>query len=153
MKFLVKTLLWLVLLVAVIAGIGREYVLKFWGGRDALLKQVIVSKLHDFLPDATIEFDEPRYDFGHEISITGFSLRPAGQEIPIVKLPESVVHLDRDPTYRLATNERLGAGPLPRDDLDAIEGEQLEQVTADESCGARNQDGKGHQRLPYCASM
>ena len=96
MKFLVKTLLWLVLLVAVIAGIGREYVLKFWGGRDALLKQVIVSKLHDVLPDATIEFDEPRYDFGHEISITGFSLRPAGQEIPIVKLPESVVHLDRD---------------------------------------------------------
>ncbi len=96
MKFLVKTLLWMVLLVAVMAGIGREYVLKFWGGRDALIKQAVVNRLHELLPDATIEFDQLNYDFGHEISVTGFSLKPAGEERPIVRLPESIVHINRD---------------------------------------------------------
>lgn len=96
MKFLVKTLLWMVLLVAVMAGIGREYVLKFWGGRDALLKQEVVRKLHELLPETTIELDELNYDFGHELSLTGFSLRPVGQNQPIVRLPESIIHLNRD---------------------------------------------------------
>ena len=58
MKFLVKTLLWMVLLVAVVAGIGREYVLKFWGGRDAIIKKEVVKRLHELLPDTTIEFDQ-----------------------------------------------------------------------------------------------
>ena len=96
MKFLVKTLLWMVLLVAVVAGIGREYVLKFWGGRDAIIKQEVVKRLHELLPDTTIEFDQLDYDFGHEISVTDFSLRPAGQNQPIVRLPESIIHLNRD---------------------------------------------------------
>ncbi len=96
MKFLVKTLLWMVLLVAVMAGIGREYVLKFWGGRDALIKQAVAKRLHELLPDATIEFDDLNYDFGHEISVTGFSLKPVGEDVPIVRLPESIVHLNRD---------------------------------------------------------
>jgi hypothetical protein len=96
MKFLVKTLLWMVLLVAVVAGIGREYVLKFWGGRDALIKQAVVKRLHELLPNATVEFDELNYDFGHEIMVTDFSLKPAGEERAIVRLPESIVHLNRD---------------------------------------------------------
>ena len=96
MKFLVKTLMWMVLLVAVMAGIGREYVLKFWGGRDARIKQEVVKRLHELLPGATIEFDQLNYDFGHEISVTGFLLKPVGEDRPIVRLPESIVHLNRD---------------------------------------------------------
>ena len=65
----------------------------------------------------------------------------------------AVVHLDGHPAHALATNQRLGAGPQPRDDLDAVVGEQFEQVAADKSGRARNQDGRGHQRLPYWASM
>ncbi|HLQ46787.1 MAG TPA: hypothetical protein VK137_18730, partial [Planctomycetaceae bacterium] len=96
MKTLVKTLLWMVLLVATIAGIGRVYVLRAWGEREAVLKQQVLSKLCELFPDAKVELDEVRYDFGRDVVLTGLALRPAGQDIPIVKLPRSVVHLDRD---------------------------------------------------------
>lgn len=96
MKTLLKTLLWLVVLVAVGTGIGRAYVLRFWNDRDSLLKQQVMSKLHDLLPNVQIELDEIRYDFGREITLTGFSLTPNNQSIPLLSLPEVVIHIDRD---------------------------------------------------------
>ncbi len=96
MKTFVKTLLWLVLLVAVIAGLARSYLLPFWNNREALIQQQAVKTLRDLLPDAKIELGELRYDFGREISITGFSLRPPGQDVPIITLPKTVMQIDRD---------------------------------------------------------
>lgn len=88
--------MWLVLLVAVAAVIGRDYLLRAWGQRDQFLKQQVVRKLEELFPQATIELDEVRYDFGHEVGLTGFTLRPQQHDLPIVNLPKVMVHINRD---------------------------------------------------------
>src|SRR5882762_11130453 len=96
MKTLVKTFVWLVLLVLAIAGIAREYLLHAWAERDDVLKRQVVDKLREFFPDAQVQVDDVKYDFGRDFVITGFELKPKGQRLPIVRLPQTVVHIDRD---------------------------------------------------------
>jgi hypothetical protein len=96
MKTLIKTLLWMIVLVAAGAYIGKGYVLRAWNGRDAVIKQEVVKALKRLLPDAEVELDEVQYDFGHEIVLTGFSLTPPDGDVPIVKFPETVIHINRD---------------------------------------------------------
>ena len=96
MKTLLKTFLWMIVLVAAGAYIGKGYVLRAWNGRDAVIKQEVVKALKKLLPDAEIGLDEVQYDFGHEIVLTGFSLTPPQGDVPIVKLPETVIHINRD---------------------------------------------------------
>ncbi|MBC7819053.1 MAG: hypothetical protein IAG10_19360, partial [Planctomycetaceae bacterium] len=45
---------------------------------------------------ADVELEDVQYDFGHEIVLTGFSLTPPNGDVPIVRLPETVVHINRD---------------------------------------------------------
>lgn len=96
MKTLVKTLLWMIVLVMAGAYIGRRELLRVWSSRDAVLKQQVAVALQKFLPEALIELDQVQYDFGHEIVLTNFSLTPPGESGPIVQFPETVVHLNRD---------------------------------------------------------
>jgi hypothetical protein len=96
MKTLLKTLLWMIVLVAAGAYIGKGYVLRAWNGREAYAKQFILNELKNMLPDVEVELDEIRYDFGHEIMLTGFSLTPPRGDVPIVKLPETLIHINRD---------------------------------------------------------
>lgn len=96
MKTFVKTLLWMIVLVMAGAYIGRRELLRVWNGRDAVLKQGIVVALQKLLPDADVDLGEVLYDFGQEVVLTDFSLTPPGGDIPIVQLPETVVHFNRD---------------------------------------------------------
>ncbi|GDY07651.1 hypothetical protein LBMAG52_11370 [Planctomycetia bacterium] len=96
MKTLLKTLLWMIVLVAAGAYIGRRELLHAWNGRDAVLKQEVVAALQKLLPDADVDLDKVLYDFGHEVVLTDFSLTPPGGDAPIVQLPETVVRINRD---------------------------------------------------------
>lgn len=96
MKTLVKTLLWMIVLVVAGAYIGRRELLRAWNGRDAVLKQQVVMTLQKLLPEAEFGLDEVQYDFGHDVVLTDFSLTPPGGDVPIVQLPETVVHINRD---------------------------------------------------------
>ncbi len=96
MKTLVKTLLWMIVLVMAGAYIGRRELLRAWSGRDAVIRQGVVNELQKLLPDADVNLDKVLYDFGHEVVLTDFSLTPPGGDAPIVQLPETVVHLNRD---------------------------------------------------------
>lgn len=96
MKTFIKTLLWMAVLVAAAAYAGQKYVLRAWNGRDTLLKQEVVKTLRQLFPQAELELDEVQYDFGHDIVLTGFALTPATENTPIVRLPETVLHINRD---------------------------------------------------------
>lgn len=96
MKTLLKTLLWMIVLVVAGAYIGKGYILRAWNGRDAVIKQEVVKSLKKLLPDADVQLDDVRYDFGHEIVLVGFSLTPPNGDVPIVRLPETVIHINRD---------------------------------------------------------
>lgn len=96
MKTLLKTCLWMIVLVAAGAYIGRRELLRAWNGRDAVLKQQVVMTLQKMLPEAEFGLDEVLYDFGHDVVLTDFSLTPPGGDVPIVQLPETVVHINRD---------------------------------------------------------
>lgn len=96
MKTFVKTCLWMIVLVVAGAYIGRRELLRVWSGRDVMLKQQVVATLQKLLPEAGVDLDQVRYDFGHEVVLTEFSLTPPGGDVPIVRLPETIVHLDRD---------------------------------------------------------
>ena len=76
MKLLAKTLIWLVLLVLAIAGIAREYLLRAWASRDDVLKRQVVDKLRELFPDAHVQVDAVKYDFGRDVVLTGFELKP-----------------------------------------------------------------------------
>lgn len=96
MKTLVKTLLWMIVLVVAGAYIGRRELLRAWNGRDAVLKQQVMATLQKLLPEAELDLDTVQYDFGHDVVLTDFSLTPMGGDAPIVQLPETVVHINRD---------------------------------------------------------
>lgn len=96
MKTLVKTLLWMIVLVVAGAYIGRRELLRAWNGRDAVLKQQVVATLQKLLPESEFGLDKVQYDFGHDVVLTDFSLTPPGGDLPIVQLPETVVHINRD---------------------------------------------------------
>lgn len=96
MKTLVKTLLWMIVLVMAGAYIGRRELLRAWNGRDEVLKQQVLATLQKLLPDAELGLDKVQYDFGHDVVLTDFSLTPPGGDSPIVQLPETVVHINRD---------------------------------------------------------
>ena len=96
MKTLVKTLLWMIVLVVAGGYIGRKEVLRAWHGRDAVLKREVVAALRKLLPDADVGFDKVKYDFGHEVVLTDFSLTPPGGDVPLVQLPETIVSFNRD---------------------------------------------------------
>jgi hypothetical protein len=95
-KTLFKTLLWMIVLLAAGVVIGKAYLLRAWNGRDALLKQEVVKALQQLLPEAKVELDEVRYDFGHDIVLTGLTLTPPQGDAPLVRLPETVVHINRE---------------------------------------------------------
>lgn len=96
MKTLVKTLLWMIVLVAAGAYIGRRELLRAWNSRDAVLKQQVLATLQKLQPEAEFGLDKVKYDFGHDVVLTNFSLTPPGIDTPIVQLPETVVHINRD---------------------------------------------------------
>ncbi len=96
MKTLVKTLLWMIVLVVAGAYIGRRELLRAWNGRGAVLKQQVVATLQKLLPDAELGLDTVQYDFGHDVVLTDFSLVPPGGDTPIVQMPETVVQINRD---------------------------------------------------------
>lgn len=96
MKTLVKTLLWMIVLVVAGAYIGRRELLRAWNGRDVLIKQQVLATLQKLQPEAEFGLDKVKYDFGHDVVLTNFSLTPPGIDAPIVQLPETVVHINRD---------------------------------------------------------
>ncbi|TXT28462.1 MAG: hypothetical protein FD138_2577, partial [Planctomycetota bacterium] len=96
MKTLVKTLLWMIVLVAAGAYIGRKELLRAWNGREAVLKQEVVKALQKLLPEATVGLDKVQYDFGHDVVLTNFSVTPPGGQSPLVQLPETIVQINRD---------------------------------------------------------
>ncbi|MFM9965828.1 MAG: hypothetical protein ACKV2Q_32000 [Planctomycetaceae bacterium] len=96
MKTFLKTLLWMIVLVAVGAYFAKGYLLRAWQGRDAVIKEEVVKALNKLLPEANVELEDVRYDFGSEIVLTGFSLTPPNGDVPIVRLPETVIHINRD---------------------------------------------------------
>lgn len=96
MKTLVKTLLWMIVLVAAGAYIGRKELLRVWNGRDVVLKQQVVKTLEKLLPEAAVGLDKVHYDFGHDIVLTNCSVTPPGGQTPIVQLPETIVQINRD---------------------------------------------------------
>ena len=96
MKTLIKTLLWMIVLMVAGAYIGRRELLRAWNGRDAVLKQQVMATLQKLLPESELGLDTVQYDFGNDVVLTDFSLTPAGGDTPIVQLPETVVHINRD---------------------------------------------------------
>ena len=54
---------------------------------------MVLQKLQ---PAAEFGLDKVKYDFGHDVVLTNFSLTPPDVAAPIVQLPETVVHINRD---------------------------------------------------------
>jgi hypothetical protein len=96
MKTLVKTLLWMLVLLATAAYVGHRYFVRMWNSRDALFKQQVLAGLQKWLPDADLELEAVRYDFGHEVLLTGLRVTPPHGHAAIVHLPETVIHIQRE---------------------------------------------------------
>lgn len=101
-----KTIAWLVLLLLAGSGGGAYYFYKVWEQGDELLRQRMLSKLHEIAPDWDLSIGTTRLDFQGRIRIADFHInlashKPAAKGMTpavsrMLDVPEAIITLDKE---------------------------------------------------------
>ncbi|MGZ0166155.1 MAG: hypothetical protein ACKVII_19715 [Planctomycetales bacterium] len=96
MKTLRRTIMWLVLILAVAAGLAGWAGHHYWSNADRLLHEKVTEVFRDWHPELKFNLGRCRLDWSGQIHVEQFSLTLPKSERPLIDLPDTIVHLDRE---------------------------------------------------------
>ncbi len=107
MKTFRKTVKWVFLLLVTGAATAGAYAFYYWNHSDELLRQTMLERLHEFVPDWDVRVPRARFDYQGRIHLYDLSLKGVGGE-PLLDVAEVILVVDREklmephPPMRLA---------------------------------------------------
>jgi hypothetical protein len=96
MKTLRRTIMWLMLFLIVTAiglGVAGHH---YWANADRLLHEKVAEVFKDWHPDLRVQLGRCRPDWSGQIHVEQFSLTLPEADRPLIDLPDTIVHLDRE---------------------------------------------------------
>lgn len=96
MKTLRRTIMWLMLFLIVAAiglGVAGHH---YWSNADRLLHQKVAELFREWHPDLRFQLGRCRLDWSGQIHVEQFSLTLPEADRPLIDLPDTIVHLDRE---------------------------------------------------------
>ncbi len=96
MKTLRRTIMWLLAILIVAIGLSGWAAHYYWKNADRLLHEKVAEVFRDWHPDLQFQLGQCRLDWSGQIHVEQFSLTLPQAERPLIDLPDTIVHLDRE---------------------------------------------------------
>lgn len=96
MKTLRRTIMWLLAILVVAIGISGWAAHYYWKNADRLLHEKVAEVFRDWHPELKFQLGQCRLDWSGQIHVEQFSLTLPQGERPLIDLPDTIVHLDRE---------------------------------------------------------
>ena len=91
-----RILTWIVLLLLTASAVGGGYVWHIWTHTDEYLHQLVMTQLHQKLPNWEVELGRAIFDFQGLVRLYDLKLQPPSPARGNVQIPELVISLDRE---------------------------------------------------------
>ncbi|NQV25864.1 MAG: hypothetical protein HQ518_16010 [Rhodopirellula sp.] len=91
-----RTLMWLMAMLIVAAGLAGWAAHYYWSHADRLLHEKVTELFKEWHPDLRFQLGQCRLDWSGQIHIEQFSLTLPEADQPLIDLPDTIVDLDRE---------------------------------------------------------
>jgi hypothetical protein len=96
MKTLRRTIMWLLAILVVAIGLTGWAAHYYWKNADRLLHEKVAELFKEWHPELRFQLGQCRLDWSGQIHVEQFSLTLPNAERPLIDLPDTIVHLDRE---------------------------------------------------------
>ncbi len=91
-----KTFQWMLLILLLATVGGGGYAWWMWQRSDAMLREMILTKIEEKFPGWDVSIDRTHYDWQRRVQIQGVRLHVPDHAEPIISIPEMTITIDRD---------------------------------------------------------
>ncbi len=96
MKTLRKTLKWVFILLLIGAAVGGGYAYFIWTASDEILRQALLTRIHEVAPEWDVSIARARFDYQGRIHVYDLSLKGADGHSPLLDIAQAVLTVDRE---------------------------------------------------------
>ena len=96
MKTLRKTLKWVFILLLIGAAAGGGYAYFIWTASDEILRQALLTRIHEVAPEWDVSIARARFDYQGRIHVYDLSLKGADGHSPLLDIAQAVLTVDRE---------------------------------------------------------